>query len=135
MPFISPYIFKSLVLMILMFTLVQSFKPSSNNNISNTFNINSHIIKKPTPKFHMNYSSMKQYYLKGYTILNYHTSFSVLPPFSKLTLPKCIKYLTCTYPGFRGEPEKNYIHNESKIIIMTINHMVQTNEIYLTQPY
>ena len=43
-----------------MITLVQSFKPPSNNNINNTLNINSHIANKLTPKFHMNYSSLEQ---------------------------------------------------------------------------
>ena len=45
--------------MILTITLVQSFKHPSKNNINNTLNINHHIIKKPTPKFPMNYSSME----------------------------------------------------------------------------
>ena len=74
--------------MILVITLVQSFKHPSNNNINNTININSHIIKKPTYKFHLNYSSMEPVLSKSYTILNYHALFSELPPFSNWTLPK-----------------------------------------------
>ena len=45
--------------MIFMITLVQSLQPSSNNNINNNGSMNSHIIQKPPPKFHMNHSSME----------------------------------------------------------------------------
>ena len=57
--FISVYILRLLALMILVITLVQNFNPSCNNIINNTLNINSQIIKKPIPKFHMNYTSVK----------------------------------------------------------------------------
>ena len=59
LPFISLYIFRSMALTIFMITMVQSLKPPINNNINNTLNINSDIIKKLTPKFHMNYLSME----------------------------------------------------------------------------
>ena len=57
--FLFPFIFRSLAWTILMITLVQSFKPPNNKNISSILNINSHITNKPTPKFHLNYSSME----------------------------------------------------------------------------
>ena len=59
LPILSLYIFRLLALAIFTITLVQSFKPPSNNNINNNHSINSHKTQKLTPKFHMNYSSME----------------------------------------------------------------------------
>ena len=59
LPVISLYIFRLLALTIFTITLVQSFKPPINNNINSNHSINSHIIQKLTPKFHVNYLSME----------------------------------------------------------------------------
>ena len=88
LPFISLNIFRSVALIILAITLVHNFKPPSNINVNNTCNINSHINKKLTSKFHINYSSMEPVLFEKLQKLNYHTLFSELPPFSNLILPK-----------------------------------------------
>ena len=66
LPFISLYIFRSLALMMLMITLVQSFKPSGNNNINNTLNINRQIIKNQHIDSIWTIHQWNLYYLRSY---------------------------------------------------------------------
>ena len=75
-PCYFPLYFRLLALMIFMITLVQSFKPPSNNNINNNHSITSHIFQKLTSKFHMNYSLMEPVLFEKFTTLNCHDQFS-----------------------------------------------------------
>ena len=116
-------------------TLVQSFKPPSNNNIRNTLNINSHISNKLTTWFPMNYSSMEQVLFEKLPTLNDHTQFSELPSFSNLTPPNHALNTLLKYAQDLDENLKTLYSKLVKIIIMAINHMMHINEIYPTQPY
>ena len=62
-----------------MIILVQSLKPSSNNIINNNGSITNHIIQKPLPEFHMNYSSVETVlFEKLHNIKLSHSVFRVI---------------------------------------------------------
>ena len=84
-PNVSLYLFRSLALTIVMITLVQSFEPPSNKNISNSICINGHITNKLAPAFHINYLSMEPVLFEKLYYIKLSRSVLELSSFSNLT--------------------------------------------------